>query len=163
MGKIWCGLEEWLRASGVSRVPYHGGALNGNSCKRLLDHTDELQAMGPLCVLPFVKALRAFHKVVKSCFSIELHDTFEDDILAFKESYLDLHIAVTPKVHAVLFHVPEFCRRRATGLGIFSEQASESVHHQFKKTWEKYKVAMEHETHGSQLFRALADFNSSRM
>ena len=57
--------------------------------------------------------------------------------LFFKESYLDLQILVTPKVHAVLFHMPEFCRRRGTGLGIFYEQASESAYNQFKKNMGK--------------------------
>ena len=136
MGKIWSGLDDWIKASGVSRVPYHGGALNGNSCKRLLDNVDKLQSVAPLAVLPYVRALRDFRKVVKSCFSAVLHGTFEDDIQAFRESFMDLDLSVTPKVHALIFHVPEFCRRRGTGLGVFSEQASESVHYKFNHTWE---------------------------
>ena len=163
MGKIWSGLEDWLKASGVSRVPYHGGALNGNSCKRLLENVDKLQNTAPLIILPYVRALRDFRKVVKSCFSINLHESFETDILAFKESFMDLEISVTPKVHAVLFHVPDFCRRRGTGLGIFSEQASESVHHKFQKIWDKYKVSREHPNHGQRLTRAVTDFNISHI
>ena len=148
----------------MQRVAFHGGALNGNSCKRLLDNVDKLEELADdLTVLPFVRAFRDFHRVVKSCFGMELKDNYDNDILAFKTSFLDLNIAVTPKVHAVLFHVPEFCHRRGTGLGIFSEQASESVHHQFKKTWGKYKVSTEHENHASHLFKAVTDFNSSRI
>ena len=97
----------------MSRVPYHGGSLNRNSCKRLLDHIDELQALCPLCVLPFVKAFRGFHNVVKSCFSVDLHGKFEDDILTFKESYLDLQFQLLLKY--MLF---SFMRRNSVVAGV---------------------------------------------
>ena len=133
MGKIWSGLEDWLKASGVSRVPYHGGALNGNSCKRLLENVDKLQNTAPLIILPYVRALRDFRKVVKSCFSINLHESFETDILAFKESFMDLEISITPKVHAVLFHVPDFCRQGAQGLAYFQSRPQNLCTINFKK------------------------------
>jgi hypothetical protein len=43
--------------------------------------------------------MRAFSKVVDSCFSNTLLDTYITDILKFKKAYMDLGITVTPKVH----------------------------------------------------------------
>lgn len=163
LGKIWPGLEQWLHQSGVTRDPYHGGTLNGNSCKRLLGHIDILAADCPLHVLPFVDAFRAFKKVVRACFSSDLDDNFEEIIFDFKKSYLALGISVTPKVHALFFHVPTFCRRHQIGLGIFSEQASEAVHSKFQKTWAKYKVSQLSESFGTRLLMAVNDFNSSHI
>ena len=50
-----------------------------------------------------------------------MHHTKE----TFKLSKLE--ISVTPKVHAVFFHVQEFCELTKMGLGPWSEQTSESV------------------------------------
>ena len=54
--------------------------------------------------------------------------------------YLSLEIDVTPKVHAVMYHVSEFCELKGMGLAPWSEQTSESVHHDFNLLWEKYKL-----------------------
>ena len=47
---------------------------------------------------------------------------------------------VTPKVHAVFFHVEDFCASVNDGLGPWSEQSSESVHHDFGVLWQDFKV-----------------------
>ena len=58
------------------------------------------------------------------------------DILRSKSKYIDLVelgcVNVTPKRHCIFHHVPEFCGKYG-GLGRHSEQASESVHADFKK------------------------------
>ena len=53
---------------------------------------------------------------------------------------MKLGITVTPKVYAVMFHIAEFCLMTGRGLGLWSEQTRESVHHVFKETWKRYKV-----------------------
>ena len=153
-----------MNQSGVSRDPYHGGTLNGNSCKKLLEHIDILQAICQITVQPYVVTFRAFRKVVRSCFSIHLDDDFEETINEFKENFIELGISVTPKVHAVFFHVPIFCKRHHTGLGIFSEQASEAVHSKFEKTWTKYKVSkVDNSLYNSRILKAVVDFNSTHI
>ena len=37
------------------------------------------------------------------------------------DAYLQLTISVTPKVHAVMFHVEEFCSLTGRGLGPWSD------------------------------------------
>ena len=46
------------------------------------------------------------------------------------------------KVHAIVTHVPEFIRMTGEPLGRYSEQAMESVHQDWEKTWENYKCGV---------------------
>ena len=46
---------------------------------------------------------------------------------------MKIGIPVTP-VHAVMFHVAKFCLMMGQGLGPWSEQTRESVHHDFKES-----------------------------
>ena len=135
MKKIWPDAPLWLKRSNVQQSSYHGGTLQGNSCKRLLEKLDILESMCPLECLPFLAALKAFKEVVASCFGLTLKPDYIEEIRSFRSRYLDLEINVTPKVHAVFFHITEFCEKHGVGLGIYSEQASESVHAHFKKIW----------------------------
>ena len=161
--------KEWLIQSLVWKDAYHGGAINGNGCKRLLGKIDlllQICTSGPFPAmdgLQFIPTLRAFKNVVDSCFGYTLRDNWQENITIFKREYLSLNIPVTPKVHAVLYHVPEFCLRHDRGLGIFSEQASESVHSNFKITWDKFKVNEINPNFGACLLRAVSVYNSEHL
>ena len=48
-----------------------------------------------------------------------------------------LGIPVTPKVHAVIHHVGQFRELKKRDLGPWSEQASEAVHSDFLKLWDR--------------------------
>lgn len=61
-------------------------------------------------------------------------------VLKFREAYSKLELSITPKLHCLFVHVPEFCLKMKKGLGYYSEQASESVHANFRKTMERYKM-----------------------
>ena len=50
------------------------------------------------------------------------------------------------------------------GLGPWSEQTSESLHQEFTKCWEKYKVRdTDHPQYGSKLLQAVQTFNGLNM
>ena len=67
---------------------------------RIIDpeNLDKLQRIIPLEFDMFVPALRAFGRVVKSCFGLSLSPTYKADIEHFRKCYLNLGISVTPKV-----------------------------------------------------------------
>lgn len=88
----------------------------------------------------FVTAFSSFRDVVSSCYGHDLQPDYKLKIAKFKKDYLRVKISVTPKVHAVFYHVEEFCEMTDMGLGPWSEQTSESLHHEFTKCWEKYMV-----------------------
>lgn len=73
-----------------------------------------------------------------------------------------LSLDPTPKIHILLYHVPEFISMTGKPLGIFSEQASESVHFAFNEHAESYKINYRKDNVGSKLLRAVCTFNSLR-
>ena len=73
-------------------------------------------------LLVFVDALSAFEQVIISCFGDELRDTYEANIIVFKDYYMKLQIPMCLKPHILFVHVPDFCNRRGA-MGYWSEQA----------------------------------------
>ncbi len=84
-------------------------------------------------------------------------DIFRETIDQFKPAYLALNVTISPKNHVIFDHVTQFCEEKKSGLGKFSEQASESVHSDFKKTWENVKVNSD--SFGRLLNRAILKYN----
>ena len=137
----WPDSEEWLKVCNVKKEEYHGGKFAGNESRKLLRYVNRLEQLNPpASVNNFITAFNSFNAVVDACYGKELHPDFERRIAVFALDYLKLGITVTPKVHAVIFHVAEFCQMTGQGLGPWSEQAGESVHHDFKQIWKNYSV-----------------------
>jgi hypothetical protein len=158
---LWSESQQWLQACHVEREMIHGGSFTGNSCKILLSKVDLLEELCPESCKVYVNAFRSFGKVVSSCYGDHLDSTFESYITEFKEAYLQLGISVTPKIHAVFYHVAEFCKSKRKGLGQWGEQASESVHHDFGKVWNNFKVnSLDNPHFGERLLRAVQVYNS---
>ena len=79
----------------------------------------------------------------------------------FEKIYMKLNVRVTPKIHAVFHHVEEFCTCKGRGLGPWSEQTSESLHHEFNECWNKYIIKDEEsEKYGDRLLKAVNMFNN---
>lgn len=153
---------KWAKLCNVERKTTHGVAFAGNACKTLLNKVDVLRSFCNIGCLKYVRCFQDF-QVVDTCFSITLKENFEINIQKFRASYLDLKISVTPKVHAVFFHVSHFCNLTNKGLGLYSEQAVESAHHDFNITWQKYKVSNEHPQYAARLLRAVCEYNSQHI
>ena len=68
-----------------------------------------------------------------------MNPNFRDSISDFQKSYRSFGISVTQKVHTVFEHVARFLELKGlkTGMGAWSEQAMESVHHNLKLEWQK--------------------------
>ena len=164
--KKWDGTEKWLLEIHIDQESYHGGAFTGNSAKKLLNNISKREEIAEeemeICQ-PFIDAFKAFEKVVDACFGMELTDGFQNSIQEFHDAYMKLNIPVTPKVHVVLFHLPEFCEEFGRGLGFYSEQASESVHHDFDSFWDKFKVNKTNPQFGSNLLRAVSSYNAQHL
>ena len=94
---------------------YHGGAFNGNDCRKLMKNVSVLEDIAPPEFHGFVDTFKSFYNVVKSCYGKEPE---------FKKSYMKLGISATPKVHAVFYHVSEFCDIKGMGLAPWSVQTA---------------------------------------
>ena len=140
----------------------HGGSFTGNSAKSLLRNVDLLEAMCPNnpSVLKFVRAFRCFSDVVTFCFGASLQPQFRRYISEFEAPCEQLPLNVTPKIHAIIFHVPEFCEHTRRGLGQYSEQCIESLHHSFADTWKNFKFFESHPQFSDRLLRSVCVYNS---
>ena len=81
-----------------------------------------------------------------------------------------LDITVTPKAHIVFQHIAEFLSRvnagenfSTVGLGYFSEQAFEAMHHDVKVIWEKVKVGLDHPNFSEKLRSFVVAYNSKHL
>lgn len=57
-------------------------------------------------------------------------------------------------------HIIDFLQLKGeeSGLGFWMEQAMESMHHDFKVFWERYKVDIDHPEFGSRLKAAVSSY-----
>ena len=162
--------KDWAAPLGLARSAHYGGQFNGNQCRTLLSNTDSLKQMlqreGALNVgEPVLNAFIAFNMVRNACFGMTCSADFEIHVRRFAEAFLELDLSVTPKIHAVFVHVPQFLIRQKCpnkGLGHWSEQASEAVHSDFDSLWvgSSYKRAMSHKEYGTQLHKCVITYNS---
>ena len=117
----WCGFRN------VPVGKYYSHELNGNSCKRVLGKLDDLESAikksGRHDLLVYVTSLRAFDKVRKSCFGMELIGPYQEYIAEYKAAYRLTGMNVTTKAHIIFEHVGDFCKEQDKGLGHFSAQA----------------------------------------
>ena len=164
----WPRATEWPASLHINEEPFHGGHFAGNDCHKLLQNLDLLQHLAEkdsaFQVFPFIETFRKFQAVVASCFGMHLKDDFGEKIRQFKESYLALErCTITPKVHAVFFHVKQFIDLKKVSLCIYSEQATEAMHKQFGHHWQRYKRSSTHPDYASRLKACLVDFNSKHL
>ena len=108
----------------------------------------------------FIETFCNFRDVVSSCFGKSLEGDFKEKIEKFKDSFLSLPVTVTPKAHAVFYHISEFIDRHGSALGLFSEQATETMHSKFKTHWQRFKQSPSHPEYGTQLLHCVVEFNS---
>ena len=170
-GELW--VREFLRRENCSKASYHGtNSFEGNQARSLLRKADILKrdilAEGfdvAVKCLPFVETLKKFNGVVSACFGQELDPTYEEKITQFSQLYRSLGCTVPPKVHIVEVHVAQFLKMRGEkyGLGMLSEQAMESCHHDFKIEWENRKVGLSHSELGDRLLDTVVRYNSKHL
>ncbi len=72
--------------------------------------------------------------MVRGCFGNRLRPGWQQVIDEFRAAYLATGLSMTTKLHVILSHVRAFCELKGVGLGIFSEQPGETLHHDFLKT-----------------------------
>ena len=130
---MWPYREEWIKRLSIKREDYNGGQLNGNDSRELMKNIFILEEFAPSKVNPFIETFKAFNEVIKSCHGTNLISDYKELIKNFRICYRRLLINVTPEVHAVFFHVEDFCEVVGMGLGPWSEQATESLHADFDK------------------------------
>ncbi len=161
---------DWARHQHIMREQYRGGTLEGNQCRQLLKKSLDLARALPDKFRAFGLVLHRFDEVVTSCFGLEVVGDPETKIANFKQAYFTLPVTITPKVHCVFDHVPQWLHRqearmgRKVGLGFATEQASEAVHRDFKQKWEAgFKIGETREEYKDRLLRCVVRYNGGHL
>lgn len=154
--------DEWIKECYVERkVTYHGCSLEGNSCKKLLNSLDSLRSKKNIFLMKYVQLLEDLKNVIHDCFGNYLEPTFDKSIEKFRQNYLSSGLSVTPKIHAIFFHVLDFCQEKSHSLGFYSEQAVESIHHDFNTIWSNYLIKnRKNPRYDNSLLKAIQQFNA---
>ena len=165
LSKVWVGSENWIKKINIKREEYHGGSFNGNDSRKLLKNVGILKELllPSQCKL-FIEAFESFNDVVTACYGKHLSLDYKDKIKKFRACYKKLNIDVTPKIHAVFYHIEEFCEIVKMPLGPFSEQTAESLHSDFKAIWKNYKVRdTGHDEYSKRLLESVIAYNSGHL
>ena len=84
-----------------------------------------------------------------------------------KKNYSALEsLSITLKIHVILEHIEDCINffENNEGLGVWSEQAGESVHPEFLKIWNRYKVNdISKQLYLDKLKKAVAQFSSTHI
>ena len=165
---LWSKANEWPSSLHIPIQPFHGGHFNGNDCMKLLRGVSKLQLLSEKenfvqAHHGFIQTLTLFKDVVTSCFGQNLDPDYESKIAQFQQSYVKLPISVTPKAHAAFFNVPLFIKKKKMGLGLFSEQATEALHLNFKVHRDRYKRDSSHPDYAKHLLKCLTEYNSKKI
>ena len=175
--KVWSkeGMERWHARLGIEKRPYFGGTFPGNDCKLLTseDAVNELEGLSLADdvldkVAPYADVLRTIDAVSHACFGNVLADDWEDSIEKFNRAFDKLPRAWTTKVHALVYHLPEFIRARETEgilrpLGPYSEQTGESLHHVWKDFVQKRFSKLPKKKFPDPTLHALVRFNAENI
>ena len=163
---IWPQGEEWSKKLYIKREQYHRGSFNGNDSRKLLKNVSLLKEIVPASnqkVQNYIAAFEAFNDVVTAWYTKNLAQDYQEIIKIFRVSYRKLKISITPKIHAVFHHISEFCVQVKMGLAPWSEQAAESLHHDFNHMRNNFKARdIEHADYGNRLLQAVM-YNSQHM
>ena len=83
----------------------------------------------------------------------------------FEEKFRVLSVSVSPNIHLVFSPLTEFLETKGLvgGLGCWSEQAMESVHHDIKEEWARTKVKRDHAQFGGNFLKFIFRYNSKHV
>ena len=156
---------EWAKQYSILNDSHHGDGFKGPSARRILRVASQLavDTSLPRHLTVFAHALVNFNSVVSGCFGTEEHPSFNwaADIHAFEKSFLKLDISITPKVHAVIHHLPQWLELGKGPLGHHSEQATEACHYDFQHVLKNYAFnPLKLEQMAMQYLRAVLKYNS---
>lgn len=163
---------QWPTKLNAVAKNYHGEIFEGNACRKLLKNADCLndedifKDVGSLKILPFINAFKAMDKLVISCFSTKVKEDDVDKLAQeVRKHFLATGVTESLKIHVATRHIQQCLNfLDGDGLGLWSEQSGESIHHEWLEVWEKFKMnSMTDERYVGFLKSAVMDFSSRHL
>lgn len=151
---------------------YHGEVFEGNACRKLIKNADKLNDeaiyghVGYFKIVPFIHAFKEMNKLVECCFSRgPVHSDVEKRVSEVRKAFLATGVSETLKMHVLTRHLTD-CLKFLSGFGLgdWSEQAGESVHREFLKFWNRYKInIVKDSAYPDKLKKAVVAFSSQHI
>ena len=178
-------LTKTMKELKIIKTQYHGGSLEGNHCRRLFKddalrhltvelrraiNSSTLDAEDKEAVYPFLQYIyvvstkfRLVHEQLSRCEAVRAthHSTvrakIEEYIIKLQESsnYLVEPPNITPKLHVLKVHVPEFLKIVPLYFGLIDENGNEALHKDNKSIYEHICRPMQRNKMSKLLERAL--------
>ena len=73
-------IDDWAYDHNILRSDYFEHDFEGNSCDKILNKLDALEAIIPKNLTGYIETLKAFNAVVECCFRRNLKEDYEDAI-----------------------------------------------------------------------------------
>ena len=125
-------VKKFIKTVQVSPEKYHGGDYEGNEIDKCLRNIGELEKLLTDEYFEFIEAFKSIKELNDHVAGRKLKDGFEEVIDRFSINFLNLNanhnVSITPKIHIIINHVKEYCRRTKCSLGSCSDQTIEAVH-----------------------------------
>lgn len=163
----------WPKKLKVIPKSYHGEIFEGNACRKLLQNADMLNDQeiysnfGIFRLQPIISAFKAMNKVVECSFSTKKVNEaiLTCNIKELNRTFDATDVSESLKIHVLLNHVEKSVEYLDySGLGLWSEQAGESLHREFIKFWNRYKInLMDDPSYAVRLRNAVIDFSSKHI
>lgn len=160
----------WPKKLNIISKNYHGELFEGNACRKLLKEAHELndseiyRNVGYFAIVPYINAFKAMDKIVHKYFSQRnLQSELERDVNDLKKNFEATGVSKTLKIHMIIDGHLKDCLENLGkfGLGIWSEQAGESIHREFLYFWNKYICNdLKHHEYATRLMSAVVEFSS---
>jgi hypothetical protein len=148
---------KWAEERSIARAHYHGGCLDGNSCKTLLSKADQLYDALPRHLGKFADALRAFNKVRIACLilgpTVQPRNTVISECIYGSRNQCNHQSSFCLDSRAVLLHQKAKRPRHFLGAG-------QSVHADFGSVYANYKCPENHPEYAPRLRSAVVKYNS---
>lgn len=136
----------------LKQIPknYHGDIFEGNACRKLLKEADKLkdpeiydEVVGIFAIQPFIAAFKVMNTIVDNYFTTNIVNitNLNMHLTELRKAFRSTNVSQTLKIHVVLDHLEQgLIHLNYDGLGLWSEQAGESVHREFIKFWDRFKI-----------------------
>ena len=124
-----------------------------------------MRELGILDLTRYVDAFDSFDVLTKNCFRKELLADYLIDLENFKQAFKNTNIKTkSTKFHILFSHLPEFLEKTNKGLGLYSEQAGETLHSRFRQYAES-KLPKNHtsESYAESLKKIILSYNIERI
>ena len=106
------------------------------------------------------------NKVVDDCFyTRRIGPELDKHIEELRKMFRGTEVSETLKIHVALHHIKHSLQFLGnSGLGLWSEQSGESIHREFLKYWNSYKMnIIDDPRYGTQLKKAVVEFSSRHL